>query len=92
MPDSASAFCCTSAPAIVTGAIAPDRVNGVTTTAWPADAICMMPSIMGTSSFSGELVLMIVKTDGSSRSCSREMPRASLAISMPSTLRSLPSE
>ncbi len=32
MPHSASAFCCTRAPAIVTGAMAPASVNGVTTT------------------------------------------------------------
>ena len=60
MPASASAFCCTSAPATVTGAIAPDSVNGVTITTWPRDDIWMMPSIIGTSSFSGELVLMMV--------------------------------
>ncbi|MNT89017.1 hypothetical protein D3C72_2296700 [compost metagenome] len=32
MPQSASAFCCTRAPAIVTGAMAPARVKGVITT------------------------------------------------------------
>ena len=52
----------------------------------------MMPSIIGMSSFSGELVLMIVKTDGSFISCSRLTPRTMRAISIPSTLRSLPSE
>ena len=30
IPASASAFCCTTAPATVTGAIAPASVNGVT--------------------------------------------------------------
>ena len=32
IPARASAFCCTTAPATVTGAIAPARVNGVTAT------------------------------------------------------------
>ena len=49
-----------SAPATVTGAIAPDRVKGVTITTWPCEDIWMMPSIIGMSSFSGELVLMMV--------------------------------
>ncbi len=34
MPASASAFCWATAPASVTGAIAPDSVNGVITTTW----------------------------------------------------------
>jgi hypothetical protein len=33
-PASASAFCSTRAPAMVTGAIAPASVNGVTMTIW----------------------------------------------------------
>jgi hypothetical protein len=36
MPVRASAICCTSAAGIVTGDIAPIRMNGVSTTAWLA--------------------------------------------------------
>ena len=41
---------------------------------------------------SGLAFAQMVKTDGSRSNCSRETPRAIRAISMPSTLRSLPSE
>ena len=92
MPASASAFCCASAPAIVTGAIAPARVNGVITTHWLRRAISMIPCNIGSSSRSGELELMIVSSDGSHSSCASEMPRAIRAISMPSRMRSVPSE
>jgi hypothetical protein len=44
----------------VTGAMAPANVKGVTMTIWPREDIWMMPSIIGMSSLSGELVLMIV--------------------------------
>ena len=43
MPASASACCSVSAPATVTGAIAPDSVNGVMTETCPARAKSMMP-------------------------------------------------
>ncbi len=49
MPASASACCCTSAPATVTGAIAPASVNGVITTAWLRAEYCRMPSSIGSS-------------------------------------------
>ena len=39
MPASASAICCTSAAGIVTGDIAPIRMNGVSTTGWSACAV-----------------------------------------------------
>ena len=39
MPDSASAICCTSAAGIVTGDIAPIRMNGVSTHGWPAGGV-----------------------------------------------------
>ena len=42
------------------GAIAPASVNGVTISTCPAVAKSMMPSAIGTSSCSGELVLMTV--------------------------------
>ena len=45
---------------MVTGAMAPESVNGVTTTIWLRLDISMIPPSMGTSSFSGELVLITV--------------------------------
>ena len=72
--------------------MAPASVNGVTQTIWLRDDISMMPCSIGVSSFSGELVLMMVKSEGSRSSCSAMMPRAMRAISMPSRMRSLPSE
>jgi hypothetical protein len=47
MPASASAFCSTSAPATVTGAMAPASVKGVMQTIWLRADISMMPSSMG---------------------------------------------
>ena len=58
IPASASAFCRVSAPAIVVGAIAPSRVNGVTMTGWPTEASSIIPSDMFASSWRGEFVLM----------------------------------
>ena len=55
-----SACASVSAPATVTGAMAPARVNGVMMSTWPAAAKSMMPSAIGMSSCSGELVLMMV--------------------------------
>ena len=48
------------APAIVTGAMAPDKVKGVITETCPARAKSMMPWHIGMSSWRGELVLMTV--------------------------------
>ena len=59
-PASASACASVNAPAIVTGAIAPASVNGVMMSTCPAVAKSMMPSAIGMSSCSGELVLMMV--------------------------------
>ena len=59
MPASASACARVSAPAMVTGAIAPASVKGVITVGWPASAKSMMPSAIGVSSCNGEFVLMI---------------------------------
>ena len=47
-------------PAIVTGAIAPESVNGVITETWPARSKSMIPWHIGTSSWRGELVLITV--------------------------------
>ena len=68
MPASASAFCSTSAPARVTGAIAPASVNGVMHTIWLRSAKAMTPCDIGVSRRSGELVLTTVNTDGSTSS------------------------
>src|SRR6266478_3147969 len=59
MPNRASACARVRAPAMVIGAIAPASVNGVTIINCPCAANSMMPSVMGTSSCSGELVLQI---------------------------------
>src|SRR4051794_23760871 len=81
----ASAFCWAIAAASVTGVIAPASVNGVATTAWPASAIAIRPSLIGPSSRSGEFVLMIVIRLGSSRSSSMVTWRASPTISSASS-------
>ena len=58
-PARASAFCRVTAPAIVTGAIAPASVKGVITTGWPISDNAITPCIIGISSCRGEFVLMI---------------------------------
>ncbi len=90
MPASASAFCCTSAPAMVAGAMAPESVKGVITTIWLRRAISISPSIIGPSSRSGEEVLTMVKSDGSAESRSSSRPLAIRAISIASSIRSRP--
>ena len=76
-------------PAIVTGAIAPDKVNGVITLTCPCSAIAISPSHIGISNCNGELVLMIPnKLTGSA---SRATPNISAAISIPSIVRANPS-
>ena len=85
MPNSASAFCCASAPASVTGLIAPISVNGVTATDWPCSAMVISPSAIMSSKRRGELTEMIVVTPGSSRIWSSVSPRAIAIISMPSS-------
>src|SRR5579864_7746229 len=60
MPNNASACASVRAPGIVIGAIAPARVNGVTIMSCACAAKVMMPSVMGTSSCSGELVLQML--------------------------------
>ena len=87
IPASASAFCSTSAPARVTGAIAPASVNGVMHTTWLWAANSMIPWSIGASSRSGELELTTVKTDGSRSIVAASTPRAMRTISSTSTLR-----
>ena len=58
MPDSASAICCTSAAGIVTGDIAPIRMNGVSTTGWAASTYSKSASSIRSSQRSGELQLI----------------------------------
>ena len=92
MPASASACCCDSAPASVTGLIAPASVNGVMTLTWPCSAIAISPSAIGSSSCSGELVLMMpVNTGISSASLSRVVPSEIATISSASMARPVPS-
>ena len=72
MPAIASACCWASAPASVTGDMAPASVKGVMTLTWPCSASVISPSAIGTSSCSGELVLMMPVNTGRSTSDSRE--------------------
>ena len=58
MPDSASAICCTSAAGMVTGDIAPIRMNGVSTTGWVASTYSKSASSIRSSQRSGELQLI----------------------------------
>ena len=58
MPVSASAICWTSAAGMVTGDIAPIRMNGVSTTAWLASAYSKSESSIRSSQRSGELQLI----------------------------------
>ena len=58
MPAKASAFWSTRAPATVTGAIAPARVNGVMTMHWLRADISWMPWSITVSYRSGVLALI----------------------------------
>ena len=75
---------------IVTGVIAPIRVNGVTHTAWPHSAIATSPSVIASSNRRGELTEMMVSTPGLAIISSRLMPRAIAIMAMPSKARSAP--
>ncbi len=68
MPDSASAICWTSAAGMVTGDIAPIRMNGVTTHGWPARVYSNSESSIRSSQCSGELQLISEIETGVSRS------------------------
>ena len=90
IPARASAFCCTSAAPSVTGVIAPISVNGVMTAGCPCSAIVINPSVIASSKRRGELTEMIVKTHGSSTTCSSVSPREMAIASIPSSVRSRP--
>ena len=90
MAASASAIDCTTAPAMVTGAMAPASVNGVTITGWPRRAKRMAPSSIGQSCFSGLDELMLVKRRGALSNSAWARPQAMRAISITSSTRSGP--
>ena len=90
MAPSASAWLSVSAPAIVTGAIAPIRQNGVTMQGWPLSAKSIRPCAIGMSIWRGELVLMTVVHQASALNCSGVRPRAMRNIAKPSIVWGLP--
>ena len=90
IPAIASACCWASAPASVTGDMAPARVKGVMTLTWPCSASVISPSAIGTSSCSGELVLMMPVNTGRSTSDSRERPSEIATIAKASLVRARP--
>jgi len=92
MAESASVSDCATAPAMVTGAMAPASVKGVTTTAWPRRARRRQPSIIGWSCFRGEVELMLVYMRGVAVKSSSLQPPAMRTISITSSTRSAPSE
>ena len=73
-----------------TGAMAPIKVKGVTTTGWPNSAMCISPSAMASSKRRGLFTEMMVSTPGESIICCTLMPRESAIISMPSRARPAP--
>ena len=78
MPDSASVICCTSAAGIVTGDIAPIRMNGVSTTGWLAAVYSNCDSSIRSSQRSGELQLISEIVAGVSSMASRDPKRISV--------------
>ena len=86
----ASAIDWTTAPAMVTGAMAPARVKGVTMTGWPRRAKRMAPSSIGQSCLSGLEELMLVKRRGALSNSAWPRPLAMRAISITSSTRSEP--
>ena len=78
MPDSASVICCTRAAGIVTGDIAPIRMNGVSTTGWLAAEYSNCASSIRSSQRSGELQLISEMIAGVSSIASREPKRISV--------------
>ena len=75
MPERASTICWTSAAGIVTGDIAPIRMNGVSTTGWPAAEYSNWASSIRSSHFRGELQLISEIDAGSSSIASRDPNR-----------------
>ena len=92
MADSASARLSATAPASVTGAMAPAKVKGVTITGWPRFASRIAPSSIGQSCFSGLTELMFVYMRGVASNSSWLSPPAIRTISITSSTRSGPSE
>ena len=90
IPARASAFCSTSAPASVTGAIAPASVNGVMQITWFRAEYSRIPWSIGVSSRSGDDELMTVKIDGSRSRVASSTPRTIRAISSASRFRCRP--
>ena len=78
MPESASTICCTSAAGIVTGDIAPIRMNGVSTTGWLAAVYSNCDSSIRSSQRSGELQLISEMSAGVSSIAAREPKRISV--------------
>ena len=91
MAASPSATNCVTAPARVTGAIAPARVKGVTMTGCPRRASRMAPSSIGQSCLSGEEELMLVYMRGAASNASGVSPPAMRTISITSSIRAVPS-
>ena len=86
MPDSASTICWTSAAGIVTGDIAPIRMNGVRTTGCPAPEYSNWASSIRSSQRSGELQLMSEMVAGVCSMASREPNRIEVIASVSAAL------
>jgi len=89
-PNSASAFCCASAAARLTGVIAPISVKGVITTGCPCVAMAIRPSAIASSKRRGLFTEMIVITPGLSAISSSVIPREIAIMRMPSMARPAP--
>ena len=87
-----SAVCCAKAPTRVIGAIAPDRVKGVTITSWLRRAIRIAPSSIGQSCFSGDDEFMLVAILVCRSKSSSLTPAAIWNIVIASSILSVPSE
>ncbi len=77
---------------MVTGAMAPARVKGVTMVGCPRRARRIAPSSIGQSCFNGEDELILVYMRGVASNSSSLRPAAMRTISITSSTRSLPSE
>ena len=86
MPESASTICCTSAAGIVTGDIAPIRMNGVSTTGWLAAEYSNCASSIRSSQRSGELQLISEIVAGVCSIDSREPNRIDVIASVSAAL------
>ena len=91
MADNPSARNWVTAPARVTGAMAPARVKGVTMVGCPRRARRIAPSSIGQSCLSGEDELMLVYMRGAASNSSCVSPPAMRTISIASSIRAVPS-